>query len=371
MKRIYTLLAIGAMLTTSAAISQELSNGYYNYIMNRYNLNPAFAGNNGNISAILNTKTYMAGFSDAPRNTMFGIHAPLNEQQGIGARIISDRRGAYELSKYDATYSYQIQLDESSDLRFGVSAGALRRMLNPNLINNVELLDQTDPTLAGDYFDQTNFIAGVGMVYDYENLQVGLSAPHLVIGSEQLSEHLVGSVSYRYEFEESDFAVTPLVIYQNMPVLDNRFDVLLRGDYKEKVWTQIGYQSTDNLNFALGFDFGPFGIGYSYEMNNSELSNIASNNNEIVVRLSFLPPKKQKQNAILSTLDEYVAKFDAMLKEGQNKFGKQEVFSEIMRIRTKLLELEEINDKKTAKKVEQKLSTIEGQIIALEKKYAN
>lgn len=287
MKRIYTLLAIGTMLTTSAAISQELSNGYYNYIMNRYNLNPAFAGNNGNISAILNTKTYMAGFSDAPRNTMFGIHAPLNEQQGIGARIISDRRGAYELSKYDATYSYQIQLDESSDLRFGVSAGALRRMLNPNLISNAELLDQTDPTLAGDYFDQTNFIAGVGMVYDYENLQVSLSAPHLVIGSEQLSEYLVGSVSYRYEFEESDFAVTPLVIYQNMPVLDNRFDVFLRGDYKEKVWAQVGYQSTENLNFALGFDFGPFGVGYSYEMNNSELSNIASNNNEIVVRLSF------------------------------------------------------------------------------------
>lgn len=350
--------------------SQELSNGYYNYILNRYNLNPAFAGNNGNISAILNTKTYMAGFSDAPRNTMFGIHAPLNEKQGLGARIVSDRRGAFELSKYDATYSYQIQLDEMSDLRFGVSAGVIRRMLNPNLIDNIELLDQTDQTLAGNYFDETNFIAGVGMVYDYDQLQVGFSVPHLVIGSEQLSEHMVGTVSYRYEFEESDFSLTPIVIYQNMPVLDNRFDLLVRGDYKEKVWAQVGYQSTENLNFALGFDFGPFGVGYSYEMNNSELSNIASNNNEIVVRLSFLPPKKQKQNAILTTLDEYVAKFDAMLQDGKQEYNRQDVFSEIQKIRTKLSELENVNDKKTAAKVEQKLNVIERQILELEKKYA-
>lgn len=82
-----------------------------------------------------------------------------------------------------------------------------------------------------------------------------------------------------------------------------------------------------------------------------------------------LPPKKQKQNAILQTLDEYVAKFDAMLKEGQSQFGKQEVFSEIQKIRMKLQELEEVNDKKTAKKVEQKLGIIETQIIELEQKY--
>lgn len=368
MKKISTLLFILTVFSVGLT-AQDLSNGYYNYILNRYNLNPAFAGNSGNISAILNTKTYMAGFSGAPRNTMFGLHAPLNNQQGLGARILSDTRGAYELTKYDATYSYQIQFDDESDLRFGISAGAIRRMLNPSAISNSELLDQTDPTLAGSYYDETNFIAGFGMLYDYQNIQLGFSAPHLVIGGEELSDYLVGTLSYKYQFENSDFAITPIVIYQNMPVLENRYDILLKGEYQEKVWAQVGYQSTDNLNFGVGFDFGPFGVGYSYEMNNSELSNVASNSNEVVIRLSFLPPKQKKRNELVEMLDEYVERFDAMLNDQNNNFSRSAVMNEIKKIRVELANLEESNDKKTAKVVSKKLSRIEEQIIELEKKY--
>src|SRR5690606_24556547 len=123
MKSLSIFTIVLATLLSLNLSSQDLSNGYYNYLLNPYNINPAFAGNERNVSAILNTKTYMAGFSGAPRNTMFGIHSALNNQQGIGARILYDKRGAYELSKYDATYSHQIQLDEKSDLRFGISAG--------------------------------------------------------------------------------------------------------------------------------------------------------------------------------------------------------------------------------------------------------
>lgn len=337
--------------------------------MNRFNMNPAFAGNSGNISAMLNTKTYAAGFSDAPRNTMFGIHAPINNVQGIGARVISDKRGSYELTKYDATYSYQVKFDENSDLRFGISAGALRRMLNPNNINNPEFLDQTDPTLAGGFYDETNFIAGVGLVYDYNNFQFGFSAPSLVIGGEPLSEHLVGTASYKYEFESSDFTVTPIVIYQNMPVIDNRYDVLLKGEYKEKIWTQIGCQSTNNLNFGLGFDLGPFGIGYSYEMNNSEFSDISKNSNEIIVRFSFLPAKQMERNETIDMLDSYVAKFNKMLADQNNEYSKAQVTTEIQKIRVELNNLKNQNDKKTAKAVEKRLKVLENQIVELEKKY--
>jgi len=364
------LLTLGLALMCVASIeAQELSYGYYNYIMNRFNMNPAFAGNSGNISAILNTKTYAAGFSEAPRNTMFGIHAPINNVQGIGARLISDRRGYYEITKYDATYSYQINFNESSDLRFGVSAGAVRRMLNSTSIQNAEFLDQADPTLASGFYDETNFIAGVGLVYDYSNFQLGLSAPSLVVGGEPLSEHIVGTASYKYNFENSDFSVTPLVIYQNLPVIDNRYDILLRGEYKGKIWTQVGYQSTDNLNFGIGFDLGPFGIGYSYEMNNSEFSDISANSNEIVIRISFLPAKQAERNATVEMLDDYVKTLSKMLADQNNEYSKAQVIGEIEKIRIELSNLQKQNDKKTAKAVEKRLTVLEGQIVELEKKY--
>ncbi len=369
MKNIKLLTLCIALMGVSSIHAQELSYGYYNYIMNRFNMNPAFAGNSGNISAVLNTKTYAAGFSEAPRNTMFGIHAPINNVQGIGARLISDRRGAFEVTKYDATYSYQIKFNESSDLRFGVSAGALRRMLNPGSVQYAEFLDQTDPTLASGFYDETSFIAGVGLVYDYSNFQFGLSAPSLVIGGEPLSEHIVGTASYKYNFENSDFSITPLVIYQNLPVIDNRYDVLLKGEYKEKIWTQVGYQSTNNLNFGIGFDLGPFGIGYSYEMNNSEFSNISANSNEIIVRISFLPVKQAERNETIKMLDKYAETFSKMLADQNNQYSKSDVIGEIQKIRIELKNLKNENDEKTAKAVEKRLTLLENQIVELEKKY--
>lgn len=369
MKKIKILSLCIGLLSVASVQSQELSYGYYNYIMNRFNLNPAFAGNSGNIAAILNTKTYAAGFSDAPRNTMFGIHAPINNVQGIGARVVSDKRGAFELTKYDLTYSYQIRFNESSDLRFGVSAGVIRRMLNSGRVENPEFLDQTDPTLASGFYDETNFIAGVGLVYDYNQFQLGISAPSLVIGGEEISEHLVGTASYKYEFENPDFSVKPIVIYQNMPIIDNRYDILLKGEYKEKIWAQVGYQSTNNLNFGVGFDLGPFGIGYSYEMNNSEFSDISKNSNEIVVRISFLPAKQEERNQTTKMLDDYVSKFNKMLADNDNQYTKSQVISEIQKIKIELANLKKKNDKKTAKAVGKRLTILENQIVELEKKY--
>jgi len=286
--KVLRFIAVGLLLGASTVtISQELSNGYYNYTLNRFNLNPAFAGNRGNISALLNTKSYQGTSNGAPKNTFFGVQGAINEEQGVGLRILSDKRGAYEVGKYDLAYSHQIKIDEQSDLRFGVSAGLTRRMLNSGSINNVELLNQADPTLASGYFDESNFIAGIGLVYDYENLQFGLSSPHLIESGEGISEFWVGTISYIYKIEETPFSISPLLIYQNLPEIDNQYDFLLKTEYKEKAWVQLGYQSNNNLNFGLGFDIGPLGIGYSYEMTNSDLSNISSGSNEIIIVVSL------------------------------------------------------------------------------------
>lgn len=363
-------LLIAALAITSFSYGQELSHNYYNYILNRFNLNPAIAGNNGNISAMLNTKTYLSGFSGAARNTMFGLHAPISLNQGAGLRVVSDRRGGFEVDKYDAAYSYQIKLDERQDLRFGISAGAITRKLNTSGINNIDLLDQNDPTLAGGYLNETNFIAGVGLVYDFDNLQVGLSAPHLIQGSEPISDYIVGSASYKYQLENSPISITPTVIYQNIPIIENQFDVLLKGEYDEKVWAMAGYRSNNNLTFGLGFDLGPFGVGYAYEMSNSDLEMIGGGSHEIVIQVAFKSEKQKKKTALVQTLDDYVARFNAILNDNNNRYNREQVQSEIVQIRAELNKLDTSNNKVSAKIVEKRLITIEQQIIELEKKYA-
>lgn len=369
MKKNIPIVLVLFLINCMSLQAQELSYGYYNYVMNRFNLNPALAGNNGNISALLNTKTYQAGFNDAPRNTMFGIHAPLNASQGLGLRVLSDRRGGFELAKYDAVYSYQIKIDERSDLRFGISAGAIRRMLNPNRLTNSELLDESDPNLASGFFDETNFIAGIGLVYDYDNFQLGFSSPHLVDGSNELSQYMVATIGYEYALEDTKLSFTPAFIYHNMPEIDNQYDFLLKAEYNNKVWVQGGYQSTQNINFGLGFDLGAFGVGYSYELNNSNLNNIARNSSEIVITIGFSSQKMKDKEGMLKLLDEYSNKLNRMLIDNQNRYNKGSVMTEIEKIKLELKKLEKQNNKKKAKEVNKRLMLIESQIIALEKKY--
>ena len=363
------IITVLFLLNIGYGRGQELANEYYNYILNKQNLNPAFIGHSGDITAILNAKTYMAGYSGAPRNIMFGLDVPITNQQGLGARLTTDKRGAYELSKYDISYSHELQIDESSTFRFGISGGAIRRMLNPNSIDNIEFLEQADPTLASGYYDETKFTSGVGLLYEHKKLQLGLSAPHLLVENEDISQFMVGMASYRIAIKDSDFSLEPSLIYQNRPVLENTLDVLVRVDYQEQFWTQLGYQSTNNLNFALGFNFGAFGVGYAYGRNNQELSRISSNSNEIMIRLNFASLKKKHENELIKTLDEYVARFDAMLDDENNNYSRSTVMAEIKNMRLELSKLESSNNKKTAKKVDKKLSVIEEQIKALEIKY--
>jgi type IX secretion system PorP/SprF family membrane protein len=367
----FKLIIIGSLLLLSGSVSsQELANGYYNYVMNRFNLNPAFAGNSGKMSAMLNTKTAQSGFDNAPRNTFLGFHAPINQQQAVGLRMVLDKRGGFEVAKYDAVYSYEVKINDVSDLRFGMSAGIVRRMLNSNSLKNQEFLNQADPNLASGYFDETNSIIGIGLLYDYKNFQVGFSAPNLVEGSEDISNFLVGTFGYKHLIKNSKFTLSPLLIYQNLPVIDNQFDALVKVDYSEKIWFQAGYQSTNNLNFGLGFDLGPFGVGYSYEMNNSELNNIASGSNEIVITIGFDSHQMKKGDATIKTLDEHVEKLNAIISDKNNTYSKEDAMTEIERIKIELNSMERSNNKKKAKEIEMRLIAIDAQITELENKYA-
>ena len=104
-------------------------------------------------------------------------------------------------------------------------------------------------------------------------------------------------------------------------------------------------------------------------MNNSEFSDISSNSNEIVVRISFLPLKQAEKNATISMLDEYAETFKKMLADQNNNYSKVQVVAEIQKMQIELGNLQEQNDQKTAKSVEKRLTLLENQIVELEKKY--
>lgn len=370
MKRNFIYILI--VLLPTGLVCQELGHGYYNYLLNNYNVNPAYTGYSGNLEAVLNAKSHMAGLEEAPRNLMFGISSPVTVKQNLGGRILADSRGAFKLSKIDLTYSYLLNINDAHKITFGASSGLVNRRFNGASLN-MEYLDQTDPTLMEDYMNETNFVIGTGLLYQYKELEIGISSPHLVEDGRDISNYLFSNVAYLYQIGQSDFQLKPMLIFQKMPVSKNKIDYLVRGIYDEKLWTQIGYQSTSNFTFGLGFDLGRFSAGYIYEMNNSEFSNISNGSNQIMIQLTFASNKNKKEasriDELNKKLDNYIETFNKMLVDKSQQYTREVVYARIKEINTVLNELKNENNLKNAEDVAIKLITIEEQINALEIKY--
>src|ERR1035437_5574509 len=131
------IIITGILLTGLKLGAQDLSMDYYSYLYNKFNINPAYCAKDDKMSAILDLRQ-RAGLSS--NNAMFGIKSTLSQNQGIGARFISDNRNAFQVFKADATYGYKLKIDDKQNLTFGISAGLETKSLNVTKIKNYDQL---------------------------------------------------------------------------------------------------------------------------------------------------------------------------------------------------------------------------------------
>jgi type IX secretion system PorP/SprF family membrane protein len=297
MKKLTLLFLIVASISATA---QDLSQGYYSYRMSLYNLNPAFAGDDSSLVANLITRSYLSGYDGNPRNNLLGVHGSLTPKIGIGAKLMSDSKGEFTVSRYDVMGSYKVQFSEDVNLRFGVSAGVIRRTLNSGNVGTLDITNQNDPVLAGGYLDETSFVLGAGVLIHAKNIKIGFSAPNLVETLEQpelnpsSTDFYVGTFSYRHDLQFKKLFITPSAIYQNIPTLENQIDLYLKIDRNQKFWVLAGYQTTNMMTFGGGVSLGPIEIGYIHGLPTGQLNGISSSLNEIMLQLKFANAANKK-----------------------------------------------------------------------------
>jgi type IX secretion system PorP/SprF family membrane protein len=265
-----------------------------------YNVNPGFVGDDSSIVANFVSRSYLSGYDGNPRNNLVGIHGAINNKIGLGLKLMSDTKGEFEVSRYDLMGSYKVQFNQDIYLRFGLTAGLVRRNLNNSVIAGEGLIDQNDPVMASGYFDETHFVAGAGVLIDAGDIKFGLSMPNIAETSETNENNpnsydfLVASFSYRHDLEYNGLHLTPSMIYQNMTVIDDQIDFYMKLDMDYRFWVVAGYQTTNLATYGGGFALGPFEIGYIRGIPVGQLSDISSNLNEIMLQIKFdnLKPRK-------------------------------------------------------------------------------
>ncbi|MDF2451739.1 MAG: putative rane protein [Bacteroidota bacterium] len=357
------------------ADAQVLSYDFYTFRLNNmFNVNPAYAGKGDGLNAVLSAQSQNKGVAFANKNLMVGVYSKVSKKQALGGRLISDTRGAFQILKADVSYAYIAKILDESSLTFGLSAGILNNNMLVNRIENYESLDQTDPTLNRSYYNTTQFSAGAGLLYNYKNLDVSVSLPHMLTTNEPLNGYLHGAVFYTIK-AGNDFKVTPWLCYQNIPVTKSVTSLNLKTMYKDVIWVQAGYQTNRSVSAMLGVKIENLSLGYGFRFNNKDFRTVSSGSHEVALALKLPQRGKTLGSSPISdnaSLNEIIARLDKLSKEAVTAKNKENIKAELEKIKLLLQKAEVDNSSpEKAQEVSKQLLLIDEKLKMIEKNLLN
>ena len=109
----FIIMGIGASAQQLPAFSQ--------YFLNDLVLNPAVAGTKEYVPVSLTHRTQWADFKDAPTSQLLSVHGSVNNKMGVGLLLTNHETGPTQLVSAQFAYSYQLKINDSTKLSFGVS----------------------------------------------------------------------------------------------------------------------------------------------------------------------------------------------------------------------------------------------------------
>ena len=286
------ILFFALMLTCYTGFAQQDAQ-YTQYMYNTININPAYAGSRGVMSIFGLHRTQWVGLDGAPTTNAFSLNTPINNSNlGLGLSVVNDRIGPTSTNTASADVSYTINTSEDYKLSFGVKASANMFNLDVTRLNPA---DAGDPNLAN--FDNTispNF--GAGLYFHSDKLYFGLSVPNFLqdtkfndnavaVFEERMNFYAIGgyvfdlssSLKFKPAFLTKMVSGAPLQVDLSGNLLFNdKFMIGAAYRWDAAVSAMAGFQITDGLF-----------IGYSYDMDTTNLVNYNSGSHEVFLRFEL------------------------------------------------------------------------------------
>jgi type IX secretion system PorP/SprF family membrane protein len=371
MKRIL-LTYIVVLAIAQSAFSQVTNYDFYAFRTgNMFNVNPAWVTKDEGINVLLNTQIMGSTLGYAQRNLSAGVYSQAGNNSGLGLKVISDSRGAFQTLHADVSYGFNARFSEGHSLRMGVLAGLENSNINISRLDSYELIDMSDPTLSSNYYNNTQFVAGAGLLYSFHDLEVSASVPQIVSTSKPFNSYVNAAAFYRIKAGEK-FVVQPWISYQHIPVTKSLMGGYVKASYKDVLWMQAGYQNNKCFAGALGVTYENVGLSYGVRPSNPEFKEVAGGVHEIAftLRITRKKAKSEKTTTATSTgLEDIMSRLDNLLNQDITTRNESDLRAELNAIKQMLAKAEIDNSAPgKAKIVQQQLTAIEEKIRAIEKK---
>jgi type IX secretion system PorP/SprF family membrane protein len=304
MKRLYIILLLTSVMTTfktARAQDPEFTQFYANPLY----LNPALAGSNICPRIAINYRNQWPGIAGTYVTTsasfdrfVYGI------KSGIGVLVTNDRAGQGTLNTFNASgiYSYQLQVNRSFSLNFGLQGTYGEKSLDWSKLTFGDMIDErrgfvkyTHEVRGNSKKSFVDFSAGV-LAFS-KKFFAGFAAHHLT----QPNEGLIGESKLPVKFtghagaiipvgdKSSETSISPNVLYQRQ----QDFQQLNLGVYitKGALVGGLWYRNQDSFIVLLGVQHGVMKIGYSYDVTVSKLTNASAGSHELSLGLQFFCKK--------------------------------------------------------------------------------
>ena len=294
------LILLGASLQAQQGVQ------WTQYVMNKYAINPAYAGLDKSLSITGGIRSQWSKFEGSPKTQILNAHLPMYFLNGsVGFSLENDQAGP--LRRTSGAVSYNYVYDGSFGLisfggRIGIQQVGLNTdaLITPDGIYQDQTIDHQDPRITVANPVGITPIWSLGGYYILDMLEVGLAFDHFPnTGSE------AGATTFNNESQISLFASYQIPVGEILSVEPNFF-VKTDGAQTQVDLGVIGYYETvfagasirglnGNSLDALGMLVGTrlsknVRISYSFDLGLSGLSDFHSGTHEFLFNYNLAKP---------------------------------------------------------------------------------
>lgn len=266
------------------------------YDQNRLIFNPANAGDANGPEANIHHRQQWMGLQGAPMTQIINVHSPIGEYVGVGGMIQNTKTNILRQTSVHLNYAYGVDVAFGHRINFGLGAVYHQNALD---LNNVVVQDQNEISMYAANFNGSAFNFDFGIRYNWDNLEVGISANQLLNNRlnsfspndnrfNQFRTHFNGIASYKYKVESLDLILKPTVLVRYIPHSGTLNDYVLNVDWKNLVWGNLGYRDGRNFIFSAGtWVTNNIGLSYSYNYSTELLSMESFGSHEIALKINL------------------------------------------------------------------------------------
>jgi type IX secretion system PorP/SprF family membrane protein len=308
------LAIISAFIICSLAAAGQQLPLYSQYLYNKFLINPAVAGSDGYTSFSLTAREQWIGYSGAPRtfsfsgqtrvlkrgyqiksNTRGNAFRPKTDGKiGFGGYIFSDRNGLVQRTGFQASYSYHMWIENSTQLSMGLAVTGYHFKINESEIN---FEDPNEPWLNNE-LRRGIFIpdADFGIYILNPKYNIGFSTEQLFGAAAKLGDeayrnfrmdrhyYLFGSYSFeisgRNELQPSGL----LMMSEQMKPMA---DIGLTYIYDQKFWAGLSYRTSKAIIANFGITYTNMYIGYAFDFTLQEIQRVTYGTHELTIAVRF------------------------------------------------------------------------------------